>query len=86
MVLPRILNILIFMNRVISITCICQLYFMLFHVTLHRMVRLTSSRYINHLTNLHFLVACVGQPKAVFRRNLGTSLGSQNYELLDFIL
>ena len=41
---------------------------------------------INHLTNLHFLVACVGQPKAVLRRNLGTSLGSQNYELLDFIL
>ena len=31
-VLPRILNILIFMNRVISIICICQLYFMLFHM------------------------------------------------------
>ena len=30
-VLLRILNMLIFMNRVISIICICQLYFMLFH-------------------------------------------------------
>ena len=29
---PRILNILIFINRVISIICVCQLYFMLFHV------------------------------------------------------
>ena len=31
-VLPRILNILIFMNRVISIIYIYQLYFMLFHM------------------------------------------------------
>ena len=31
-VLPRILNILIFMNRVISIICICQLYFRLFQM------------------------------------------------------
>ena len=31
-VLARILNILIFMNRVISIICICQLYFMLLHM------------------------------------------------------
>ena len=30
LVLPKILNMLIFMNRVISIICICQLYFMLF--------------------------------------------------------
>ena len=32
MVLPKILNLLIFMNRVISITCICQFYFMLFYM------------------------------------------------------
>ena len=32
MVLPRILNILFFMNGVISIICICQLYFMFFHM------------------------------------------------------
>ena len=32
-ILPRILNIFIFMNRVISIICICQLYFMLFHMS-----------------------------------------------------
>ena len=31
-VLPRILNILIFMTRVIPIICVCQLYFMLFHM------------------------------------------------------
>ena len=31
-VLPRILNILIFRNKVISIICICQLHFMLFHM------------------------------------------------------
>ena len=31
-VLPRILNILIFMNRVNLIICICQLYIMLFHL------------------------------------------------------
>ena len=31
-VLPRILNILIFMNRFISVICISKLYFMLFHM------------------------------------------------------
>ena len=31
-VLSRILNILIVVNRVISIICVCQLYFMLFHM------------------------------------------------------
>ena len=31
-VLPRILNILIFINRFISVICICQLYFILFHM------------------------------------------------------
>ena len=31
-VLPKILNILILMNRVISIICICQLYFLHFHM------------------------------------------------------
>ena len=30
-ILPTILNILIFMNRVVSIICICRLYFLFFH-------------------------------------------------------
>ena len=34
-VLPRILNILISINRVISIICICQLYFMPFYMKFH---------------------------------------------------
>ena len=47
-VLSTILNILIFMNRVISIFCICQLYFIFSYVILRRMVFvsiLTTSRY-----------------------------------------
>ena len=50
MVLLRILNVLIFMNRVISVIYICQLYFMLFHMyVLHCMVLvsiLTTRSYI----------------------------------------
>ena len=36
--------------------------------------------------NLYFFIAFVGQRKSVLTRYLGTFLGFQNYELLDFIL
>ena len=41
---------------------------------------------IYHLINLYFFVASVVLPKPVLTRYLGTLLGFQNYELLDFIL
>ena len=39
---------------------------------------------IYYLTNLHFFVAFVGQPKSVLTRYLGTLFGFEDYELLDF--
>ena len=45
-----------------------------------------DNQQIYYLINLYFFVACVGQPKSVLTRYLGTLLGFQNYQLLDFIL
>ena len=86
-VLPRILNLLIFINRVISIICICQLYFMLFHMYFYiiwYLYQFWQPAYIS--LYLYFFVACVRQSKYFLTRYLGTLLGFQNYELLDFIL
>ena len=86
-VLPRILNILIFMNRVISIICICQLYFMLLCSFLSHGICINfDNQQIYYLINPYFFVACVVQPKSVLTRYLGTLLGFQSYKLLDFIL
>ena len=76
------------MNRDISIICICQLYSMLLHMyfTSHGICINFDNQQIYYLINLYFFVACVGQPKSVLTRYLGTLLGFQNYELLDFIL
>ena len=83
--LPRILNILIFMNRVISIICTCKLYFHMWFYIKGICINFDNQQ-IYYLINLYFFVACVGQPKSVLTRYLGTLLGFQNYELLDFIL
>ena len=87
-VLPRILNILIFMNRVISIICICQLHFsfIICNFTSHGICINFDKQQIFYLINTYFFVVCVGQRKSVLTRYLGTLSGFQNYELLDFIL
>ena len=45
-----------------------------------------DNQQIYYLINLYFFVACVGQPKSVLTRCLGTLLDFQNYQLLDIIL
>ena len=83
-VLPRILNILIF----ISIICICQLHFsfIICNFTSHGICINFDKQQIFYLINTYFFVVCVGQRKSVLTRYLGTLSGFQNYELLDFIL
>ena len=85
-VLPRILNILIFMNRVISIIIFVN-YILCFFVcnftSLHICINFDQQQ-IYYLTNLYFFVAFVGQPKSVLTRYLGTLFGFEDYELLDF--
>ena len=58
------------------------------YVLLHCMVFVSifDNQQIYYLINLYFFVACLGQLKSVLTRYLGTLLGFQNYELLDFIL
>ena len=87
-VLLRIMNISIFTNRIISLICICQLYLFFFfcNFTSHGICINFENQQIYNLNNLSFFVACVGEPKSVLTRFLGTLLGFQNYELLDFIL
>ena len=42
-----------------------------------------DNQQIFYLINLYFYAACMGHPKSVLTRYLGTFLGFQNYELLD---
>ena len=87
-VLPRILNILIFMNRVISIICIFQLHFsfIICNFVSHGICINFDKQQVFYLINTYFFVVCVGQRKSLLTRYLGTLSGFQNYELLDFIL
>ena len=83
-VLPRILNILIFMNKVISIICIYQLYCMLLHMyfTSHGICTNFDNQQIYYLISIYFSLACVWHLKSVLARYLRTSLGFQSYEFL----
>ena len=74
-VLPRMTNILMFMNRVISIICISQLYLMLFHFASYGICTNSDNHQMYYLINLYFFDACVGQPKSVLTIYLGTLLG-----------
>ena len=72
-VLPRILNISIFMNRVISVMCICQLYFLCFFVfnfTLHGIFINFGNQQVYYLINPYFFVACGWQRKSALTRYL----------------
>ena len=87
-VLPRIMNISIFTNRIIVLFVFANyiLFFFFCNFTSHGICISFHNQQIYYLNNLYFFVACVGEPKSVLTRFLGTLLGFQNYELLDFIL
>ena len=64
-VLPRILNILIFMNRVISIICTCKLYFHMWFYIKGICINFDNQQ-IYHLINLYFFCCLCGTGKFCF--------------------
>ena len=63
----------------------CMLCFFIGSFTSHGICINLDNQQIYYLVNLYFFVAYVGQPKPVLTRYLGTLLGFQNSDLLDFM-